>query len=238
MKQESAERPVDAVRARMTRRALVAASAVAAALALPGCSVGGKGQAEAPVPAAGPPVELVFWAPTPPAEPGATLEKLLGESHALQPRLTVRVEPILAAGSDVTKAVAAIVAGTAPDLFYLGRWLTNEFASRKVISSLEGHLKRATKTVQVADYYSRLLTESRWRNELYGIPYVSDARALFFNRAHFRDAGLSVDRPPETWDQLDQAAARLAKPDGQPARLGYVPGWGNPPTNLAWLLYL
>jgi multiple sugar transport system substrate-binding protein len=52
--------------------------------------------------------------------------------------------------------------------------------------------------------------------------------------------GLAVDKPPAAWEQLDQAAARLLArgADGQPSRIGYVPGSGNPGTYLTWFIYL
>jgi multiple sugar transport system substrate-binding protein len=183
---------------------------------------------------------LKLWGPAPTAEPGTTLAKQLAEVTQARPRLTVQLEPISTTGTDVTKAIAVIAAGTGPDVFYLGRWLTAQFAAYKVIASVERYASRAGRDLALADFYPRLIAESRWRGDLYGLPFVAEARALYFNRAHLRDAGLSVDRPPATWAELEQAATRLTAPgpDGQPARLGYVPGWGNPPTYLAWFVYL
>lgn len=233
--------PPTAVRTRrqVLRRCAGTAAAACVAAALAACGPLRRAEPLA-VRVDGPPVDLLLWGPPPDNEPGTTLQNLLVDLRQQQPRLTVRLEPILAAGVDVTKAVAAIAAGTGPDIFYLGRWLTAQFAARKAIGSVEQSAKRATNRLPLSDYYPRLVAESRWRGELYGIPYVSDTRGLYFNRAHFREAGLPVDKPPPTWDEFDQAAARLARrgADGQPERLGYVPGWGNPPTYLAWFVYL
>jgi multiple sugar transport system substrate-binding protein len=185
-------------------------------------------------------VDLKLWGPAPATEPGATLARQLAEVTQARPRLTVQLEPISTTGTDVTKAIAVIAAGTGPDVFYLGRWLTAQFAAYKVIASVERYASRAGRDLALADFYPRLIAESRWRGDLYGLPFVAEARALYLNRTHLREAGLSVDRPPATWAELEQAATRLTTqgPDGQPSRLGYVPGWGNPPTYLAWFVYL
>jgi multiple sugar transport system substrate-binding protein len=221
------------------RRDALSAAASAGAALLAACGGGAPSGAPRPDPG-GPPLELKLWGPPAAAEPGATLSQQLAELRQERPRLQVELEPVTTTGTDVTKAIAVLAAGTGPDVFYLGRWLTAQFAAHKAIASVERLAARAGRALPLDDFYPRLITESRWRGELYGVPFVAETRGLYLNRTHLAEAGLSADRPPATWDQLNQAAARLLArgPDGQPARLGYVPGWGNPPTYLAWMLYL
>jgi multiple sugar transport system substrate-binding protein len=53
-----------------------------------------------------------------------------------------------------------------------------------------------------------------------GVPWVLETRALFYNKTLFARAGLDSSRPPETWDELYQAAAAIQ-------RLGHgVHGYG------------
>jgi multiple sugar transport system substrate-binding protein len=223
---------------RVRRRGALAATAGGGAALLAACE-GGQSSAPRPDPG-GPPLDLKLWGPAPATEPGATLAQQLADLRQERPRLQVELEPVTTTGTDVTKAIAVLAAGTGPDVFYLGRWLTAQFAAHKAIASIERFASRAGRALPLDDFYPRLITESRWRGELHGVPFIAETRGLYLNRTHLADAGLSADRPPATWDQLNQAAARLVTrgPDGQPARLGYVPGWGNPPTYLAWMLYL
>jgi multiple sugar transport system substrate-binding protein len=168
------------------------------------------------------------------------MARQLAELGQARPRLTVELEAVQTAGTDVTKAVALLAAGTGPDVFYLGRWLTAQFAAYRTIAAIDKYATRAAKTLPLSDYYPRFVAESRWRGDLYGIPYVTTTRGLFYNQGHFQEAGLPPDRPPATWEQLDQAAARLLArgPDGQLTRVGYVAGAGNPGTYLGWMVYL
>ncbi|MBI3972006.1 MAG: extracellular solute-binding protein [Chloroflexi bacterium] len=232
------------------RRVLASASGGGAALlaACTGREAGGQAPGTAPGAsgagtagsASGPPLDLKLWGPPPAAEPGATLAKQLADLAQQNPRLRVELEPVSTTGTDVTKAIAVLASGTGPDVFYLGRWLTAQFAAHKVIAAIDKYASRSTRTVPLSDFYPRFITESRWRGELYGIPYVSGTRGLFYNKTHFQEAGLSVDKPPATWTDLQTAMSRLAKrgPDGQPSRIGYVPGSGNPGTYLTWFIYL
>ena len=48
----------------------------------------------------------------------------------------------------------------------------------------------------------------------YGLPWVLGTRALFYNKTLFARAGLDSTRPPETWDELRDAAAAIQKLGG------------------------
>lgn len=45
--------------------------------------------------------------------------------------------------------------------------------------------------------------------EQYGIPFVSSTRALFYNKAIFKEAG--IDEAPESWDDVAKAAEKIKK---------------------------
>jgi multiple sugar transport system substrate-binding protein len=194
----------------------------------------------APAEQTGPPLDLKVWGPAPATEPGVTMAKQLVQLGMDKPRLKVTLEPVQTAGTDVTKAIALLASGTGPDVFYLGRWLTAQFAAYKTIAAIDKYATKATKTVPLTDYYPRFVAESKWHGDLYGIPYVTTTRALFYNKTHFQEAGLAPDKPPATWEQVDQAASRLLQrgSDGQLTRVGYVAGAGNPGTYLGWMMYL
>jgi multiple sugar transport system substrate-binding protein len=61
------------------------------------------------------------------------------------------------------------------------------------------------------DFYSESLNELSYDNKLYGLPLTVDARALFYNKKLLAEAGL---QPPTTWDELEAAAAKLTKWNG------------------------
>jgi len=57
---------------------------------------------------------------------------------------------------------------------------------------------------------------------LYGIVNDAGWQALYYNKAMFREAGLDPERPPQTWDELLDAADRLTirRSDGTIERAG------------------
>jgi multiple sugar transport system substrate-binding protein len=50
---------------------------------------------------------------------------------------------------------------------------------------------------------------------MYGLPWVQGSRALFYNTDLFTRAGLDPDRPPQTWDELLDAARRIDELPGE-----------------------
>lgn len=47
---------------------------------------------------------------------------------------------------------------------------------------------------------------------VFGVPITTDVRGMYWNREQFADAGLDPDTPPETWDDLLEAAAAVQDP--------------------------
>ncbi len=57
----------------------------------------------------------------------------------------------------------------------------------------------------------------------YGVPTDAAWQAMYYNKAHFRRAGLDPERPPKTWDELLTMADRLTvrAPNGTPTVAGF-----------------
>lgn len=60
-------------------------------------------------------------------------------------------------------------------------------------------------------YYPDLWKNVVYKDTAYGVPHVADAYALWYNKAHFADAGLEL---PTSWDEL-LAAAETLSTDGR-----------------------
>lgn len=77
------------------------------------------------------------------------------------------------------------------------------------------------------------LDSCRYEDGIYALPMESDYRLLFYNKDHFRAAGLAPDSPPKTLDQLEQYAQKLTiltkGSNGKTAikQLGFDPRLGN-----------
>lgn len=79
--------------------------------------------------------------------------------------------------------------------------------------------------------------QSLYEGEPYGIPFETDVRVLYYNRTLFTEAGLDPENPPQTWDELWQAADALdvIAEDGTLERIAFNPLAGNGPPGI-WML--
>ncbi|TMR93976.1 ABC transporter substrate-binding protein [Nonomuraea basaltis] len=109
----------------------------------------------------------------------------------------------------LTKFLTASTAGQAPDVMFWDRWRTAGYAPKGVLQPVDDLLKKDA--IEQSRFYGEALKELTWKDKLYGLPLTVDARALFYNKAHFREAGIE---PPMTWAELEQAAIKLTKRDG------------------------
>ncbi|MFD2880265.1 extracellular solute-binding protein [Paenibacillus rhizoplanae] len=109
----------------------------------------------------------------------------------------------------ITKFLTAATNGGAPDVLFWDRWRTSLYAPKNVLHPVDEYLTRDG--ISKDDFYSESLTELSHDNKLYGLPLTVDARALFYNKKLLDEAGL---QPPATWDELEQAAAKLTKWNG------------------------
>jgi len=165
-------------------RAFVAAAMVAAAL---GCG-GGKDSG----------VTVIrfwqFW-------DMGVIEPMVHRFEAAHPGVRVEVEQ-LTWKSGLEKIQAAMASGTQPDLCELGSTWLPRF-------SYEGVLMDLTPVYEEQADSFLMWESARWKGQVYGLPWVQGSRVLFYNRELFRQAGLDPGRPPETWDELLDAARRI-----------------------------
>ena len=146
--------------------------------------------------------EIVFWQFWPVEVMNPLLEKFEREN----PDTEVRMEQ-LTWQSGLEKITAAIAAGTVPDLCELGStWMPRMLGSGQLADWSAGTADlrpslRGWELCSVGD-------------AVYGLPWVMGTRALFYNKTLFARAGLDSTRPPETWEELYQAAEAIEKLGG------------------------
>jgi multiple sugar transport system substrate-binding protein len=132
----------------------------------------------------------------------AVIEPIVEEFERQNPGIQVEVEQ-LTWKSGLEKIQAAVASGTQPDLCELGSTWLPRF-------SYEGVLDDVT-PVYMAERDSFLMWDSGlYDGRAYGLPWVQGTRVLFVNRELFRRAGLDPDHPPDTWDELLDAAQKIS----------------------------
>ena len=140
------------------------------------------------------------------------VEPLILEFEAQNPGVDVEVEQ-LTWKSGLEKIQAAIASGTQPDLCELGSEWVLRFGYEGVLHDLTAVY------TEIADSF--IMWESaRWKDRVYGLPWVQGSRVLFYNVNLFEQAGLDPDRPPTTWGELLDAARRIDELPGDVSGFG------------------
>lgn len=109
----------------------------------------------------------------------------------------------------LTKFLTASTSGQAPDIMFWDRWRTSLYGPKNVLQPIDEFM--AQDNVSRDDFYSEALKEMTYDGKLYGLPITVDARALFYNKKLLDEAGV---QPPTTWAELEAAAQKLTKWEG------------------------
>lgn len=136
------------------------------------------------------------------------------------------------------KFLTAAVGNIPPDLFeYFGP--VAQWSTRGALLPLDEFMERDG--FDRSRIFPSLWDEMMWDGRTYAIPTGTSNEAFYWNKAHFREAGLDPEKPPATWAELEEYAVRLTQrdPKGEITRAGYIPGYWSPwgtPLFLTWAM--
>jgi ABC-type glycerol-3-phosphate transport system substrate-binding protein len=121
--------------------------------------------------------------------------------------------------------LARIAAGNAPDSITL--WTPpSEFGAQGALMAIDTNMESA-KLAKKAAFYEGPLQSCQLKGQTFGLPASAGSGSMFYNKAHFEEAGLSTKREdfPKTWDEVKEIAVKLTKKDGSGAvtNAGFVP---------------
>ncbi len=111
----------------------------------------------------------------------------------------------------VSEAMRAFSTGQAPDIIAVDNPEHALFASRGAFLDLTDMIAKSD-AVKVENYFPGPLASTMWDGKNYGIPKATNTIALYYNKDMFRAKGLDPDKPPQTWDELVEAARKLTDP--------------------------
>ncbi len=130
---------------------------------------------------------------------------------------------------DPQKLLTAIAGGTPPDVLRQDRFAVASWAAKDAFLPLNRLIEESH--FPWNDFYDYARKEASYKGKIYGIPYDTDSRAVYYNKRLFREAGLDPEKPPKTWEQLTKLTLKLTKRDsrGHITQLGFAPylgeGW-------------
>lgn len=120
------------------------------------------------------------------------------------------------------KLMAAIAAGSPPEIALLDNFQVATWAQQNALVQLD-ELMTASDT-NFDGIYAWATEGSKYRDNIYSIPYNGDTRALFYNKDMFEAAGLDPEAPPSTIAQLEAAAEKLTIKEGNVFKqVGFIP---------------
>ncbi|MBT0767560.1 extracellular solute-binding protein [Kineosporia sp. J2-2] len=115
----------------------------------------------------------------------------------------IKLEVQVVSWDDIDQQSSTMIQnGNPPDILNLNAYAS--YAQDDLLYSADDVLSDSVKS----DLLPNFVTSGTYEGKLYGMPDLSSARALFYNKKLFEDAG--IDAAPTTWDEFAADAKKIA----------------------------
>lgn len=192
----------------------------AATALLASCSSGSSGGSG--------PVDVLVWYWGEQEAPGmkSFMTKAVAKYNGMQSK--VKVTAVLQSSDSLYSAFAAAAqAGKGPDIQYL--WGGTQALGDVWLgycAPLSDHIDQSWLDSHIP---KSALAQTNWGGKQWGLPFYQIGTAFPYNKTMFKDAGLSADEPPTSWDAYLTALSKLKKLGVSPIGAGfkdqYLGGW-------------
>jgi arabinogalactan oligomer/maltooligosaccharide transport system substrate-binding protein len=144
---------------------------------------------------------IVFWQ-TMNEQETVTLQSIVDEFETAHPNITIEMEYV-PFGDAQNKFKIASSAGNAPDVIRAEIAWTPEFAHLGYLLELDEYISSKDK----ADYLKAPFAYNVYKGKIWGIPQVTDAPALLYNKRLLKEAG--YNNPPKTLTEMEKMVANI-----------------------------
>ncbi len=154
------------------------------------------------------------------------IDKLVADFNKSQKDVTVRAIFQGSYDETVTKLKAALLTGKGPDIAMVNIEHLQIFTKDGSLQDLTA-LLASDPGISPEDFVDSFWTTILRGDRPYALPFNISALMLFYNKDHFRAAGLDPDKPPTTWEELEEYARKLTlrkASDSRPSQYGLL--WG------------
>ncbi|WP_433019017.1 ABC transporter substrate-binding protein [Kribbella sp. CA-294648] len=114
-------------------------------------------------------------------------------------------------GSAFQKVLTAAASKTMPDVLMLGGIWTAPLVAANALLPLDRFMNSWKDKDQ---YYPSMLEDGRYDGKTYAVPLFPDVRTVCYRADMFLAAGLNPEKPPTTWDEYKEYAAKLVRRRG------------------------
>lgn len=209
-------KPMSPLASHHTRRAVLrglsAGPVLLAAGAVLGACATGRAPSDPPPSARIRPLTLEIWGGPSPTQ----RQDQVAAWNEAHPATTVSFVAAPGVGQGVAamqRLAAAVAAKSGPHLLDIDRFQIAAYANWRLFRPLDDVLRNDH--IAPSRFLASTLDEATGIDRrLYGLPSSVDVRLLLWNKRRFEEAGLDPERPPVTWDDLRDAAVRLAGSTG------------------------
>ncbi|WML50525.1 ABC transporter substrate-binding protein [Neobacillus sp. PS3-34] len=158
------------------------------------------------------------------------IEKIVKDFNNSQDKIVVK-HTFLPWGDIWTKNLASVAAGNPADVIINDINTVSQRAKNNQAEDLSKYVDKSFEN----QFYSQLWDTVLYKGKPYAVPFNTDTRLLFYNKAAFKEVGLDPNKPPQTWQELEEYAKKLDKKNGDRyERIGFYPLWGSVGAN-SWM---
>ncbi|MED2255836.1 ABC transporter substrate-binding protein [Brevibacillus parabrevis] len=159
--------------------------------------------------------ELSFFYPV---AVGGPLTKIVDgmaeEFNKENPGITVKPVYTGSYQDTTTKIQAAVQGKTPPDVAVMLSTELHTMMDMNAILPLDEFIAKDGGNEYVKDFFPGFLANSQVDGKTYSIPFQRSTIVLYYNKTAFKEVGLDPEKPPTTWDEMAEYAAKLTK-DGR-----------------------
>ena len=132
---------------------------------------------------------------------------LIDEFNRSQDKVYVRALSI-GYNASMEKLLTSIAGGTPPDICGLDGSILSQLVTQGCFTPLEDRIETLP-CVQEENFFPYCWEMVAFDGHVWGVPTTTDTYCLLWNKQAFRRAGLDPERPPQTFKELEQYAAKL-----------------------------
>jgi len=193
--------------------AALAATGILGAAAACGTSAGGQTQPAKLKEAA----SLAYWTVLSGAD-GTRMQSMTEQYQKEQALVKVEGQHL---PDFLTKFVASVVAGTPPDIITIRQTYIAGFVEKNALLDLQPkELQQAG--LRAEDFDQTIWKASEYKGKRYTVPFDIHGYQLFYHEGSVRDAGGDPSKPPVTWSDWLDWAARFTQGDRRGAMINFA----------------
>ncbi len=156
---------------------------------------------------------------------GKTAELIEGyarEFEELNPG--IKVSPVFSGNYSDTlqKLMVSLQGGTPPQFTILSNITILTLLSMDAVVPLDDLIASDGGDAYINDFYPGFMRNCVYEGHIYSIPFQRSTLLMFYNKDQFREVGLDPEKPPRTWEEMAEYAAKLSKFDAA----GNAERWG------------